>query len=332
MSESKSQGVNDCGYRWFSLGRYNFARDEYFAHISWPDGSHTISVDRFLRALMRDVAWNFFYGTVNFDEVFGTTNHYGTVDVFAGLYNAGFRGQNKQFVETLDGDKVRSTFAEMLEDWTNEDFDPFAAPQETGSPFGPKRGSNTAAVRRNRVVANRMVGLKGDTPLRSDAAGNPVNRQFSDVDQAEPKVHAEPGFEDEVHAFNFFAYLSRSDVTWNPSITSVVKNSLLCPTTEEYMLPIIHGNDRVEWFVQLTDEIHWDVQDRESGAPRARVVMKAGDVAAMPADIRHQGYSPKRSMLLVWENNDSTLPELYANKKLKPTPVDFARSKPPKAL
>ena len=33
--------------------------------------------------------------------------------------------------------------------------------------------------------------------------------------------------------------------------------------------------------------------------------MKAGDVAAMPADIRHQGYSPKRSMLLVWENADA---------------------------
>jgi len=30
--------------------------------------------------------------------------------------------------------------------------------------------------------------------------------------------------------------------------------------------------------------------------------MKAGDMAAMPADVRHQGFSPKRSMLLVWEN------------------------------
>jgi Hydroquinone 1,2-dioxygenase large subunit N-terminal len=323
MSESKSQSVNQHGYHQFSLGSYNFTRDEYFAHVSWPGGSHTISVDRFLRALMRDVAWNFFYGTVNFDEVFGTTNHYGTVDVFAGLYNAGYRARNKQFVETLNGEAVRSTFAAMLEDWTNEGFDPFAAPEETGTPFGAKHGSNLAAVRRNRVVAQRMVGLKDDTPLRSDATGNPVNRHFSDVDQSEPEVHAEPGFENEVHAFNFFAYLSRSDVTWNPSITSAVKNSLLCPTTEEYMLPIIHGNDRVEWFVQLSDEIHWDVQDRETGAPRARVVMKPGDVAAMPADIRHQGYSPKRSMLLVWENNDSTLPELYANKKLKPNPVDF---------
>ncbi len=323
MSESKPQGVNDYGYRQFYLGSYSFARDEYFAHISWPGGSHMISVDRFLRALMRDVAWNFFYGTVNFDEVFGTTNHYGTVDVFAGLYNGGYRAQNRQFVETLNGDAVRSTFAAILEDWTNEGFDPFAAPEETGTPFGAKHGSNLGAVRRNRVVAQRMVGLKNDTPLRSDATGNPVNRQFSDVDQGEPEVHAEPGFEDEVHAFNFFAYLSRSDVTWNPSITSAVKNSLLCPTTEEYMLPIIHGNDRVEWFVQLSDEINWDVQDRETGAPRARVVMKPGDVAAMPADIRHQGYSPKRSMLLVWENNDSTLPELYASKKLKPNPVDF---------
>ena len=40
--------------------------------------------------------------------------------------------------------------------------------------------------------------------------------------------------------------------------------------------------------------------------------MRAGDVAAMPADIRHQGYSPKRSMLLVWENASPELPELIA--------------------
>ena len=46
----------------------------------------------------------------------------------------------------------------------------------------------------------------------------------------------------------------------------------------------------------------WEVGDRETGRPRARITMKAGDVAAMPADIRHQGFSKKRSMLLVWEN------------------------------
>ena len=325
MNDAKDNGdaANEFGYRSFKLGGFNFRRDEYFAHLEWPGGSHTTPVDRFLKALMRDVAWNFFYGIVNFDEVFGTLNHYGTVEVYAGLYNAGYRAQNKHYVETFNSDETRALFDAMLHDWTNEGFDPFAAPEETGNPFGPKRGSNTRAVERTRVVAKRMVGLKDDSPLRSDDNGYPVNRQFADVDQDQPEVHAEPGFEDEVHAFNFFGYLSRSDVTWNPSVTSVVKDSLLCPTTEEFMLPIIHGNDRVEWFVQLTDEIHWDVQDRETGAPRARVIMKAGDVAAMPADIRHQGYSPKRSMLLVWENADPTLPELYAKKKLKPNPVDF---------
>lgn len=325
MAENQKveSAANEYGYRGYALGGYQFDRDEYFAHLRWPGGSHTMPVDKFLKALMRDAAWNFFYGIVNFDEVFGTVNHYGTVEVFAGLYNAGYRAQNKHYVETFKSDQVRALFEAMLDDWTNEGFDPFAAPAETGTPFGSKHGNNRAAVTRTRVVAKRMVGLADDRPLRSDETGYPVNRQFADVDQNQPEVHAEPGFENEVHAFNFFGYLSRSDVTWNPSVTAVVKDSLLCPTTEEFMLPIIHGNDRVEWFVQLSDEIHWDVQDRDSGAPRARLVMKAGDVAAMPADIRHQGYSPKRSMLLVWENADATLPELYAKKKLKPNPVDF---------
>jgi hypothetical protein len=323
MADSKPDSVNEYGYRAFAIGGFAFARDEYFAHIQWPGGSHTIPIDAFLRALMRDISWNFFYGVVNFDAIFGTTNHYGTVDVFAGLYNGGYRSRNMHHVETFESGQVRAVFEAMLGDWTVEGFDPFAAPEETGTPFGPKRGGNRAAITRKRLVADRMTGMKGDIPLRSDAAGNPVNRQFADVPQDQPEVHAEPGFEDEVHAFNFFAYVSRSDVTWNPSVCSAVKDSQVCATTEEFILPIIHGNDRVEWFVQLSDEIHWDVQDRETGAPRARVVMKPGDVAAMPADIRHQGYSPKRSMLLIWENNDSTLPELYAKKKLKPNPVDF---------
>jgi hypothetical protein len=103
----------------------------------------------------------------------------------------------------------------------------------------------------------------------------------------------------------------------------VCKDSLYCPTTEEYILPIIHGNDRVEWFIQLSDEIRWEVEDRDTGKPRAKVVMKAGDVAAMPGDIRHQGYSPKRSMLLVWENASPELPEMIRTGKASVYPVDF---------
>jgi len=98
---------------------------------------------------------------------------------------------------------------------------------------------------------------------------------------------------------------------------------LMCPTSEEYVLPILHGNDRIEWFVQLSDQITWDVQDKNTGQPRARVTMKAGDVAAMPADIRHQGYSPKRSMLLVWENASGELPRLIAEGKAPNSPASF---------
>ena len=310
------------GYREFTLGGFHFRRDEFFAHVTWPTGTHVMSIDGFLRALQRDVAWDFFYGTVNFDGVFGTVNHYGTVDMFAGRYNDSYRKAELDHVENFPSPEIRATFEAMLDDWTINGFDPFASPAETDKPFGVKTGSNTAAVTRRRVTASRMVGVPGDEQIRTDAT-HPINRMFADVPQDEPEVHPEPGFEDEVCAFNLFAYLSRSDVTWNPSVVSQCKASLYCPTTEEYILPIIHGNDRVEWFVQMSDQIIWDVQDRDSGAVRAKVTMKAGDVAAMPGDIRHQGYSPKRSMLLVWENASPELPELIRTGKASVYPVDF---------
>jgi hypothetical protein len=300
------------GYRSFTLGSFSFRRDEYFAHINWTtrDGrplSHTMDVGNYLRALMRDVAWGFFYGWVNFDHVVGTVNKYESVDLYAGSYNATMKEAGVDLQENFPTAQIRATFEQMLDDWTNAAFDPFSAPQETGSPYGRKNGSNTPKLTRARELAKRCVGLKGDLALRTDERGTPVNRGFADVPQDVPELHPEPGFEDEVHAFNLFAFLSRSQVTWNPSFTSVVKYSFMCPTTEEHILPIIHGNDRVEWFFQMTDQIHWDCADKNSGKPLARVIMKAGDMAAMPAYCRHQGYSPKRSMLLVWENGSPSL-------------------------
>jgi hypothetical protein len=311
------------GYKNFSIGQFKFERDEYFANISYPGGKHIIPIDAFLRSLMRDVAWGFFYGTVNFDSVFGTINHYGTVEMFVGLLNESYRSANRHYVETFDSKDLKGVFEAMLDDWTNEGFDPFAAPGETGVPFGVKHGNNTKAIRRERIVAKRMVGLPGDLALRDDAMGMKVNRQFTDIPQDQPEVHAEPGFEKEVHAYNAFAYVSRSDVTWNPSVLSCVDDSQFCATTEEHILPITHGNDRVEWFIQVTDQIVWDVEDGKTGKPRAKVTMKAGDVAAMPADIRHRGYSPKRSILVVWENNDGSLPKRYSSGELPPYPVEF---------
>src|SRR4051794_39479288 len=186
---------NEFGYKSFRLGEFHFSRDECFAYVRWPTGHHVMSADAFLRALQRDVAWEFFYGIVNFDGVVGTVNHYGTVDLFAGRYNDAYRRAELDHVENIETPVIKATFAAILSDWTNEGFDPFASPEETGSAFGPKNGDNDAAITRHRVTAQRMVSLPGDEPLRSDDNGHPVNRMFADVDQDEPEVYAEPGFE-----------------------------------------------------------------------------------------------------------------------------------------
>lgn len=314
---------NAQGYKSFNVGGFTFSRDDYFATVTWPTGNHQIRIDEWLRCIQRDVAWGFFYGIVNFDDVVGTMNHYGTVDMFAGRFNDAYRKAEVDYNETFDHDELLDCFKAMLSDWTNEGYDPFAAPMETGTPYGPNNGSNDEAITRRRVVAERMVGVPGDEPVRTDENGFPVNRAFTDVPQDEPVIEAAEGYEDEVCAFNLFAYLSRSNVTWNPSVVSACKESLYCPTTEEFTLPVIHGNDRVEWFVQLSDEIQWDVEDRDTGAKRARVIMRAGDVAAMPADIRHTGYSPKRAMLLVWENGSPRIPEMIAKGEASVHPVEF---------
>lgn len=323
LTFTTSSVVNQEGYQSFRIGQFTFERDEYFAHILYPGNRHIMPIEAFLRALMRDIAWGFFYGTVNFDAVFGTINHYGTVEMYVGLNNEAYRANHQEYVETFQSKDLKKVFEAILADWTNEGFDPFAAPEETGLPYGRKHGNNLKAVQRQRLAAKRMVGLPGDLKVRTEEDGLPINRQFKDVPQDKPELHPEPGFEGQVHAVNLFGYLSRSDVTWNPSVVSVVHDSLLCPTTEEHILPIIHGNDRVEWFVQFSDEIIWEIDDKITGRPASKVVMKAGDVAAMPADIRHRGYSPKRSMLLVWENNDGTLPQRHASGELKAYPVEF---------
>src|SRR5215468_9869337 len=136
MSTAKINNVEtagtarDLGYQAFSIGKFRFERDEYFAHISWPKGRHIMPVDAFLRALMRDVAWGFFYGTVNFDHVFGTTNHYGTVDMFAGTYNEAYKRAGLDHLELFKSDELMGVFKAMVKDWTNEAYDPFAAPGE----------------------------------------------------------------------------------------------------------------------------------------------------------------------------------------------------------
>jgi hypothetical protein len=311
------------GYQTFTAGKFTFDRCEYFAYISCPTGEHMMPIDEYLKALMRDIAWGFFYGTVAFDDVMGTTNHYGNVDLYMGSFHKEWTNADRDYKENFKSDELMAIFKSMISDWTNSGFDPFAAPQETGTAWGRKNGNEDGLIGRKREVAKRMVGIPGDAPLRTDESGYPVNRAFLDVDQEQPIVQAEPGFEGELHAFNLFGYLSRSDVTWNPSVVSVVRQSLFCPTTEEFILPIDHGNDRVEWFIQLSDEIVWDIKDGKSSSPLAKVTMRAGDISAMPGDIRHQGMSPKRSMLLVWENGSPEIMDMIKDGTVPMVPVTF---------
>jgi len=238
--------ANEHGYKPFSIGEFNFSRDEHFVHVTWPSGTHVTAAEPFLKALMRDVAWNFFYGTVNFDAVLGTTNHYGNVDLFAGRFNEAYRKAELDHMENFPHDEIKATFTAMLSDWTNATFDPFAAPMETGSAYGAKSGNNDAAVTRTRVTAKRMVGMPDDEPLRTDESGYPVNRAFHDVDQSQPVVEVEPGYENEVSAYNFFAYLSRSDVTWNPSVVSVCKDRGVHPADYPRQRPrrVVHPAER----------------------------------------------------------------------------------------
>ena len=139
------------GYKDFSLGSFGFHRDEYFVHITWKtrDGrpmSHTMDAGNFLRALMRDVAWGFFYGWVNFDSVIGTVNHYQSVDLYAGSFNGTMKEAGIDRLENFPTDEIRKVFSEMLDDFTNESFDPFAAPQETGTPYGRKQGNSREKI------------------------------------------------------------------------------------------------------------------------------------------------------------------------------------------
>src|SRR5438045_7680859 len=114
----------DLGYKAFALGKFRFERDESFAHIFYPGGRHIMPIDAFLRALMRDVAWGFFYGTVNFDNVFGTVNHYGTVEMFIGLFNEAYRASNRHHVETFESKDLKQVSEGTLAACTNEGFDP----------------------------------------------------------------------------------------------------------------------------------------------------------------------------------------------------------------
>ena len=323
LIDVQSSGPNSDGYQEFDLGGFHFRRDEYFAHITWPTGEHVMSIDTFLRALQRDVAWDFFYGTVNFDHVFGTVNHYGTVDMFAGRFNDAYRKAELDHSENFETPLIRETFKAMLDDWTNEGFDPFASPAETDKPFGVKNGSNTEAVTRRRVTASadgRRAGRRAD-PHRRDPHDQPDVRRRRPGRARGPRRARVRGRGRGVQPVRLPQPVATSRGTrrWSacarpastarpPRSTSSRSSTATTASSGSCSSPTRScGTSRTA----------------TAGAARAKVTMKAGDVAAMPGDIRHQGYSPKRSMLLVWENASPEIPELIRTGKASVYPVEF---------
>ena len=189
---AKSATTNSEGYHEFTLGEFTFRRDEYFVYIGWPTGHHMMSADAFLRALQRDVAWDFFYGIVNFDGVFGTVNHYGTVDIFAGRYNDSYRKAELDYSENYETPMIRETFKSILADWTNANFDPFASPHETGAAWGIKNGDNLAAVTRRRVAAKSIELLPAHFAQQRGAVRDPAGNDFAGKRHGCPHVSVSP--------------------------------------------------------------------------------------------------------------------------------------------
>ena len=115
-----SDPSNENGYRAFRLGKFELSRDEYFVTIRWPSKgqtrSHQMSAETFLRACMRDVAWNFFHGWANFDHVIGTRNLYGQVDMYAGSFNGVMKEAGVDYTERFDGAHIMATFKAILRD------------------------------------------------------------------------------------------------------------------------------------------------------------------------------------------------------------------------
>ncbi|TLZ88734.1 MAG: hydroxyquinol 1,2-dioxygenase, partial [Methanobacteriota archaeon] len=126
----ESGRANDLGYKTFRLGGYEFERNAYFTIIRYPGGEYHIPVGEFMRAVQRDIGWNFFYGMVKFDEVFGTFNFYEKgVDMFLGKYNDAWQKSGKHYSEMFPNEKISATFKAILEDWVPPDFNPWAAPR-----------------------------------------------------------------------------------------------------------------------------------------------------------------------------------------------------------
>ena len=221
--------------------------------------SHQMSADAFLRACMRDVAWNFFYGWVNFDHVIGTRNHYGRVDFYAGTFN-GAEGGRRRLPRAvrcrphhgdLQGDPARlgerGLRSVRRPGRDRQRLRHQAGREHRGDRAHPHRDQAHARPAGRFAVARRHAGQPRLCRRPAGRAGDPGRARLrGPAPRLQPLQVSQP--------------LRRH---LEPVGHAVCKASLACPTTEEYILPVFHGNDRVEWFIQLSDKIVWEVADKK---------------------------------------------------------------------
>ena len=58
--------------------------------------------------------------------------------MFYGSLNEAYVSEGRDYIERFKADELMDLFKQMVSDWTNESFDPFAAPRKRRS-LGPEK-------------------------------------------------------------------------------------------------------------------------------------------------------------------------------------------------
>ena len=142
----------------FELGGFSFRRDEYFAHINWKTTRRPAAVAHAghqqlpARADARRGLGLFLWRR----QLRPRDRHHQPLQdggpLRAARYNATMKAAGVDRLENFPTEQIAKVFFDMLDDWTNEGFDPFAAPQETGTRLRPQ--ARQQPLRRSRAHAS----------------------------------------------------------------------------------------------------------------------------------------------------------------------------------
>src|SRR5438046_10669745 len=108
--------------------------------------------------------------------------------MFVGKYNDAWQKAGKAYSEMFPNERISATLKAILEDRVPPDFNPWAAPRETGRPFGRKRGGPHPASFRKRIVTTTRI-----KDQRADKT-HPVNEALKDIRGDEGEMKNKPEY------------------------------------------------------------------------------------------------------------------------------------------